>query len=112
MNKSLFAHMPSKALVQLVAANGIKDKSFGNPEWYLAYQDFCKASGYQDMDAAKFLTYVKFYGKIGPRTLDRTEEAKDGSVTTTVTRMIDSGFTKKSIGDYREMMMGARYGVR
>ena len=112
MKKTLFEQMPSKALVQLVSANGIKDKSFCNPEWFEAYQDFVKASNYQDLDAEKFLSYVKFYARVGSKTVDRTEVAKDGTVSVRVTRMMDISSQKKSIGDYREMMMGARYGVK
>ena len=33
MNKTLFEFMPSKALITLVSANNIQEKSFGNPEW-------------------------------------------------------------------------------
>ena len=112
MNKNLFQQMPSKALVQLVSANGIKDKSFSNPEWYEAYQEFVTASGYKDLDAENFLSYVKFYARVGSKTMDRTEVDKSGAVSVTVTRMMDSGFQKKSIRDYREMMMGARYGAK
>jgi hypothetical protein len=112
MEKSLFEYMPSKALVGLVAANGIKDKEFSNPEWYGAYKEFQKASGYKDIDVDKFKTYVKFYSRLGRQTMDRTEVAKDGAVTATVTRMMHSDFQKKSISDYREKMMGLHYGNR
>ena len=112
MNQSLFEFMPSKALIGLVSANNIKEKSFSNPEWYEAYQEFVEATGFKDMDADKFNTYVKFYAKIGSLTTDRQEVMKDGAVRTMVTRQISSDFTKKNIGDYREQMMGSYYGNR
>ena len=112
MKKSLFELMPSKALITLVDANNIEEKSFGNPDWYEAYQTFVSQTSYKDIDSDKFLAYVKFYSRVQKTTNDRMEVAKDGSVTTTVTRMMDRNLTKKSIGDYREIMMGARYGVK
>jgi hypothetical protein len=112
MNKSLFELMPSKALVTLVSANNIKEKSFGNPEWHDAYRLFVKQTNYKDIDAEKFLSYVKFYSRLQKTTADRMEVAKDGAVTTTMTRMMDRGLMKKGIQDYREDMLGKYYGIR
>ena len=112
MNKTLFEFMPSKALITLVEANNIQEKSFGNPEWSDAYSRFVRQTNYQDIDAEKFLSYVKFYSRLQKTTNDRMEVSKEGDVTTTVTRMMDRGLMKKGIQDYREDMLGKYYGIR
>ena len=112
MNKTLFEFMPSKALITLVEANNIQEKSFGNPEWQEAYSRFVRETNYQDIDSEKFLSYVKFYSRLQKTTNDRMEVSKEGDVTTTVTRMMDRGLLKKGIQDYREDMLGRYYGIR
>ena len=109
MNNSLFTYMPSKALITLLSANNIKDKTFGNPDWRESYSKFCEQTGFKDINADKFLTYVKFYSKLQKRTEDRVELAKDGTATTTMTRMIDRNITRKSMRDYRAEMIGRYY---
>ena len=112
MNKTLFEFMPSKALITLVEANNIHEKSFGNPEWQEAYSRFVRETNYRDIDSEKFLSYVKFYSRLQKTTNDRMEVSKEGDVTTTVTRMMDRGLLKKGIQDYREDMLGRYYGIR
>ena len=59
MNKTLFEFMPSKALITLVEANNIREKSFGNPEWQDAYSRFVRETNYRDIDSEKFSADVK-----------------------------------------------------
>ncbi len=111
MKKSLFEFMPSKALITLVDANSIKEKSFANPDWYDAYQKFVKETNYKDIDAEKFLAYVKHYSRLQNETVDKVEVRRDGTGVTTLSRMIDPR-PNRGIQDYREAMLGRYYGIR